>query len=417
MRNGESHVLAAISVDTLERRPMTFAPPAGSAERRVGDSGPAFSPDGRVLAFHRIFAAGISDIFLQDLGEDLSPLGEPRRLTFENRLALNPGWWPDGRAVIFTAGPYSTGRYLAKIVVPRATGTPPLPERLTAGEDAQSVAISPNGAVVYARNTVDSNLWRAELSRTDGAGASRIVASTRVEMQGRFSPDGRRLVFASERSGQYQIWISEADGNNQRQLTTLNGLAVNARWSPDGASIVFDARVKEDTDIYVVRVEGGEARKLTTTQSTDHLPSFSHDGRWIYFASDRSGRSEIWRLPSPGGDAIQVTRQGGHTAIQSPAGDLLVYSKVGPAGISLWWAPSAGGDETQVAEAITATADFVVARDGVYFTVSGAGVRTLQFAAFRSRTPRAVRTIPGTAQSFDVSSDGRWIVWEQSING
>jgi Tol biopolymer transport system component/aminoglycoside phosphotransferase (APT) family kinase protein len=410
-RKERAHVLVAFSLATGERRQLTGAVAAGTPI--VGDSGPALSPDGGTLAFHRIFAAGVADIFLQPLDGGFTPAGAAQRLTSENRLALNPVWSPDGRTIFFTTGPYSTGRYLARVAVPTAGGVAS-PERLAVGEDARSVAISKTGQLVYGRDMSDNNIWRLERWRdAQAAGPSRVIASTRADVQPRFSPDGQELLFASERSGQYQIWLSDADGANQRQLTAIDGIAINGRWSPDGASIVFDARTKEDTDVYVIGAEGGQARRLTTNPSVDHLPSFSRDGRWIYFASDRTGSPEVWRMPFEGGTATQVTRGGGHTAVESPDGRRLVYSKnLSP--VSLWHAPVTGGDEVPLAADIASTALFVVRAEGVYFAVRHAdGTRSLRFASLEGGTEHTLRAMPGTARGFDISPDGRWLFWEQ----
>ncbi len=116
-----------------------------------------------------------------------------------------------------------------------------------------------------------------------------LATSTRVEASARFSPDGRRIAFASYRSGDQELWIAERDGSGLRQLTSLNApQLVVSGWSPDGAQIVFDAAIGGNSDIYVVSADGGPVRRLTTEASIDGVPSWSRDGRWIYFSSTRA---------------------------------------------------------------------------------------------------------------------------------
>ena len=110
-------------------------------------------------------------------------------------------------------------------------------------------------------------------------------------------PDGRRIVFHSDRSGSSEIWVCDASGGNPLQLTSLGRSNTGTpRWSPDGRRIAFDARLGRDGDIHVMDADGGAPRRVTTEPSDDVVPSWSRDGRWIYFASNRSGRWEVWKV-------------------------------------------------------------------------------------------------------------------------
>ena len=83
-----------------------------------------------------------------------------------------------------------------------------------------------------------------------------------------------------------------------------------------------------------------------TATQPDAVPSWSGDGRWIYFASDRARGLQVWKAPADGGPAIQVTRNGGFAAFESPDGRRLYYTKYDAAGI--WTVPVDGGDERLV---------------------------------------------------------------------
>ena len=102
-RNSDSEPLGLflVSVESGERRRLTSA-----KEKVVIDSQPAFSPDGRTLVFVREVAIGIRDIYLLSLSRDIQQIGEPKRLTFENRLTFSPVWNLDGQEIIFSSGPY-----------------------------------------------------------------------------------------------------------------------------------------------------------------------------------------------------------------------------------------------------------------------------------------------------------------------
>src|SRR5262249_13254447 len=150
---------------------------------------------------------------------------------------------------------------------------------------------------------------------------TQIAPSTRQEQQPQYSPDGKRVAFASARSGSQEIWITDANGANASQLTYFNGPATgSAMWSPDGRFLGFDSRPAGNPDIYIVAGDGGTPGRLTSEPSEDVVPSWSYDGKWIYFGSNRSGSFQIWKMPVEGGAAVQVTKFGGFHAVESPDG-------------------------------------------------------------------------------------------------
>src|SRR3954447_15694959 len=107
----------------------------------------------------------------------------------------------------------------------------------------------------------------------------------------------------------------------------------------------------------------------------DWCASWSHDGRSIYFMSSRSGQRQIWKMPSAGGAPTQITRRGGHTALESADGRFLYYAIGGPEGElkgtgGLWRVPVNGVDEVQVLPSVTFY-NFAIREDGLYFIPRG----------------------------------------------
>jgi Tol biopolymer transport system component len=248
-----------------------------------------------------------------------------------------------------------------------------------------------------------------------------LISSTRQDHSPQFSPDGKKIVFASDRSGSDEIWVCDSDGSHPTQLTFFDG-PVNGtpRWSPDGQQIVFDARLAGNADIYVMRAEGGRPRPLTQEPSHDVMPSWSRDGRWVYFCSNRSGAYQIWKTPAAGGQAVQVTKQGGFEAFESPDGELLYYTKGrGPGGI--WQMPVAGGEERQAPELLAAGywRYWAVQEQGIYFVAPVASARpAIKFFSFATRRVTQLGVlerdpIQGPA-GFTVSPDGRWVLYAQA---
>jgi Tol biopolymer transport system component len=377
------------------------------------DSQPAFSPDGRSVAFIREVAAGVRDIYLLTLSEDFRPVGEPKRLTFENRVTFRPVWTLDGGEIIFSSGPY-----LSPSLFRIAASGSGKPKRLASvGEDGSEAVIShPAHRLVYTRELIDANVWRLEVPGPHGKMSSpeKLISSTRDDRQAQFSPDGKKIVFSSNRAGSFEIWICDSDSSHAQQLTSLGVFCGNPSWSPDGQRIAFDSPVEGQWEIYVISVNGGKPKRLTNSPAADYVTHWSHDGDWIYFASDRSGESQVWRIAASGGEAARVTRKGGFAALESLDSQWVYYTKSDGAS-SLWRVPRDGGEENQVLQSVNQRA-FAVVTEGIYFVPrpDSAGRYSIQFFNFETKKIRSIATIEVPISEYlSVSPDGHWILYSQ----
>jgi Tol biopolymer transport system component len=403
---GGPHGLFLLAVDSGERRRLTT--PAPSA---VGDAGMTPSPDGRSLAFIRNSGVDVSDLYLLSLAADYTPKGEPRRLTFDNVAAGSPVWNPDGREIIFWSSRGGSPG-LWRIAASGSASPKPL---AAMGQVGYQLTISHQGdRLAYVRSMSDRDIWRLELPRP-GAKPDppvRFISSSENDQFPQFSPDGKRILFGSARSGNFEIWIADSDGSNLVQLTSFGVLTGAPRWSPDGSQIAFDSRPEGNTDIFVVDASGGKPRRLTTDPAADVTPSWSHDGKWIYFVSSRSGRFEIWKTPAQpegtGAQAIQVTKNGGFSALESPDGKFLYYAKEnGPT--SLWKVPVVGGEEVQVLDSLYFWSNFQVVHEGIYYVprpVSPSEYR-IEFYRFADGKTLAITTVDKDSFGITVSPDRR----------
>src|SRR5688572_16233912 len=181
--------LFLLSPDTGERRRLT-----------TGSSlSPAFSSDGRKLAFVRERNLS-SDVYLISLSGDFVPQGDPQRLTLLNETVASPAWTPDGREIVFSSGAHLAQRSLWRITA--SPGSSPRREPL--GEDSTNLTVSRNGRrLAYVRQFVDTDIWRIGLGgRTEvSSSAAKLISSTRHDYLPDYSPDGKRIVFNSHRSG------------------------------------------------------------------------------------------------------------------------------------------------------------------------------------------------------------------------
>lgn len=410
---GNNQRIVMVSVETGEKRPLT-TPPTPANDYR-----PAFSPDGRQLAFVRDW-----DLYLTAVGG-----GDERRLTTGSRGIDGLAWTADGREIIYDSG-QGGNRTLWR--VPVAGGEP---EALFSGGSIYSFpAIAKQGRqLAFVESYLDSNIRRLELPATaltsgrtgrgiaiNWAAMTKLINSQREDDSPQFSPDGKKIAFASNRAGSMEIWVCPSDGGSPLQLTRMVTPAGSPRWSPDGRQLVYDAQQQMQGDLFVIDAEGGATRRLTTEPSADILPSWSRDGAWIYFCSNRSGNRQLWKMPAAGGPAVQLTRQGGFEAVEAPDGKTLYYSK-GVRVNGLWTMPATGGAEQPVPELAHAGfwRSWTMTNDGIYFVANEGTTppRPLKFFSFATRQVTLIGTVdqdplwyvPGLA----VSPDNRWLLYAQ----
>ncbi len=413
-KNAPGQILL-ISADTGERLQQLTAPSLPNS-----DDQPAFSPDGKWIAFLRSFGPTRREVFVIPASG-----GEPQQLTSDKRQIWGLAWTGNGREIVYATN-RGGGMGLWRV---RASGG--APERLTVPSlNPTSPAISrQDDRLAYTEIYTDSNIYSYEGAGFAGHATpdkfSQPVAfltSSREDHSQQFSLDGQQIVFISMRSGSEELWVCNRDGKKLRQVTNFDGTPTGTpRWSPDGRWIAFDTRATGDAEVFIVNTEGGAPHNFTNSPSSyDATPSWSRDGQWLYFTSNRGGGGEnIWKQPVAGGAAIQLTHHGAGEGFESADGQLFYFSK-GRGGTGLWYVPAEGGEEKPVPELSNAGywRSWGLLAQGIYFIAKEETPRqTVKFFSFATRriTPLVMVgkdtlwSHPGLA----LSPDGRTLLLAQ----
>ncbi len=376
---------------------------------------PAVSPDGTRVAFVRQSSASVSDVYVVDRRS-----GREQRITNDGREVRGLAWLPDSRTLLFSSARNNAQQLWTVAAVAGAKPT----AFAAPGGSVLGPAVSRDGRLlVFTAATVNLNLWRQRLGPSvTGEAAIPVALSTGANMFPRYSPDGRKLAWASDRTGGWEIWVANADGSGAVQMTQLaeksNGRMLGTpRWSPDGKWIAFDARVRENCAIFVMEARSGaEPRLLEENTWEERNPSFSRDGQWVYFNSNRGGLVQIWKRRADGsGPAVRVTRHRGYDAAESAdGGELYFLPALSEPGI--WRAPADGSGE----EALLATLPYFarrhwdVAGGRIYFVGHNSEPRTLfRYDPRRQELVQVARLehdLLADTNGLTVSPDEQWVV-------
>ena len=272
-----------------------------------------------------------------------------------------------------------------------------------------------NGELAYSSLSTSLNIWRRDLLHPESP-AVELMPSSRAQSDAQYSPDGKRIVFASYRSGIQGIWISAADGSNLVQISNPHDESGSPQWSPDGNKIAFDSRPGDHWEIYVADVAEGKPRKLVTNISRVIRPHWSRDGKWIYFRSDGPGRTGIYRCPASGGEATAIAQDTDGLSPQESFDGKTVYftgSSARPVlrKVSLRALPGTASEGGDGLPRVSNAGVWTVSPGGIYF-VPAEAPKSLSYFDFATKQVRPIfEEDRYFGSGLSVSPDGRWILY------
>jgi Tol biopolymer transport system component len=272
---------------------------------------------------------GNTDVYV--VGAD--GLGQ-QRLTRHPGVDGNPAWSPDGRKIAFTRRARECCLEETYIYVMNADGS--RQQRLALGHVHFSVAWSPDGQkMLFERPNprhpavgLNPKDFAEDLHvmNADGSGQRNLTRRPVRDYAPVWSPDGRQIAWNRGR----QIWLMNPDGSGQRSLTpAAGGRSGGPDWSPDGRKIAFGGRAPTsppDGGIFVSNADGSERRRFT---QRGWSPAWSPDGRKIAFLTKRDRYSELYTMNADGSGQRNLTRSAG-TDLRfawSPDGKMIAFDR------------------------------------------------------------------------------------------
>ncbi|HSF17691.1 MAG TPA: hypothetical protein VLK65_19265, partial [Vicinamibacteria bacterium] len=385
-----------------------------------------WAPDGRSIAFTReLGGAGSEEVWILGVVELEDVARERPLLELKGWILLGPRWRPDGGRIAVTRGGLSnsSGGWRLLLVDP-ATGAS---EELAASDGFGMISNSAwdhrGTGLLYAASLNDIG------DLTGAPAAVRLLAprasprtlfwSSGLFPQGGFPPlsavfsilGSSRLIFDAFEQSQELREVDLVDGAT-RQLTRTLAADRQPAYSPDGRFVVFSSNRTGNLDIWLLDRDSRVLRQLTDDASQDWDPGFTADGRRVLFSSSRNGNLEIWSIDLDGSNARQLSADGvnAENPTMTADGDWVVYSSGNPDHPGLFRIRSDGSEASRITTGNHTTPE--VSPDGrwaLFVSTTGFSAR-VQFVEIETgRLASAGIDLGSTMRTTSISlGRGRW---------
>jgi len=312
--------IAFVSIPAGGQRTLQSITPAGGGLTTLDvssfiDWSPDWSADGRHLYFcsDRGRTMNLWRIPVDETSGAVK--GRPEATTVPDDYIGQISVARNGKILAYTQDLSHTSTYRVRLDGSRLAGEP-IPVRSSSHAELESSSQpSPDGAhIVFNTYRYQENLFVAGTS--DGS-LKRLSSSNANDRDGRWSPDGSRIAFQSNRSGTWQAWMMNADGGNPTQLSFDKADSVDPIWSPNGGRIAFS---QPDACVRILDL----SHKLSTGYTTAVLPLPSLDGGSIFFLAkswSRQGNLLAGSLHRKSGEPIGIGIQSVETGAVSQITD------------------------------------------------------------------------------------------------
>lgn len=375
---------------------------------------PHWSPDGKNIVFQNMERTKFSIKVVNVATRAVTALTDGR---FQD---LNPVWSPSGKHIYFSSY-RGGGLNIWRIEI---SGNAPVgaPQQVTvgSGQDLQ-LAMSPSGRqLAFAILRQNADLWRLPVSPLTGMATGNpegVVASTREDSRGAWSPDGTLIAFNSDRNGEMNLYVHSPADDSNRQVTKGPGGDFQPQWSPDGKRLAFFSSRAGNADIWRVDVSTGTLTQLTSDRALDINPFFSPDGAHIAFQSDRSGRLEVWVMKSDGSKQRQLSKIGvtGHFLRWSRDGASVTFRCPCGGKPQTYQVPLGGGDPVALSSEIVGGSHMSFSPD-YSLIMDVVGHKTIWVSPVVSGKPTKVYEFPDGESRIDYpvwSPDGKWVLFDR----
>jgi TolB protein len=231
-----------------------------------------------------------------------------RRLTTnDSKQHFYPSLAPDGKSVLYSAFLETDNYEIYELVLDSGSVN-----RLTNIYGVETAPeFSPNGSsLTYAKWNASTEHFQIIVANRNGSNPINVPRVNGWDPT--WSPDGKKILFASDSRGPIQLYTVDLDGRNMTAITNLPAIRGRSDWSADGNYIVTYSGPAWNRELFIMNADGSNSHQLTPSGGNSQGPSFSPDGKWVAFTAyfDKYGDDhgcEIYIIRIDGTDLRRLT--------------------------------------------------------------------------------------------------------------
>ena len=360
-------VIYRVSIETAKVEQITHLP-----KEIWGDVSPRVSHDGNYVAFVRGLP-DIADVYIKDLSTN-----KVRQVTNIKNSIDGFTWSNNDKSILLSAN-LDGSSSLWKIGLSGGSQ-----QKVLSGINMNDPFVSSAGnRLVYAETIVNSNIWKIDLKNPKKE--TMLISSSFNNFNPDISPDGEKIIFLSDRTGNQNLWICNKDGTNQTQLTFFNNSRRigTCKWSPNGQEILITSNID-----YILNASGGTPQAI---EQKGGWPFWSSNGAGLY--GSKYPENKLYFFSRDGKTEKQLTK--GTGIMPYLYGKYIYYIKEF-AQPDIWRVPVNGGEEMPVLQGIPDLQNraWVVAKNGIYFVRNNNNSPVLEFYDFTKKKIVHIADVP-----------------------
>ena len=382
----------------------------------IGNTYPVWSPDARFI----YFARGLTTPYDQDIWRIPSGGGKLERLTNHHSRVAYPTFLDERTLLYAGPRPDGSGSRLYAMDIDRR-----IPHAVSLGlEEYVSVAASADGRRLVATvANPTSHLWTAPITDhiVDEGAVSRFSLPAVRAAAPRFGPG--QVLFLSSKGGADGLWSFKDGAATELWRGSEGAVFAAPDISPDGTRICFVVRREERGHLYVMAADGTGSGRIAESLDARDTPSWSPDGSWIAVVASEGKEQPLFKIPLDGGAPVRLVGGINTNPVWSPDGKVIVYSERGGRGWNRLKAITPERQPFPLPEIrVTMGGNryrFLPGGKELVLTQSfrrDFGFWLLDLATGGLRRLTSLRPGFGVVKSFDVSPDGKQILFDRSQN-
>ena len=194
----------------------------------------------------------------------------------------------------------------------------------SAGEVSRCDVLS-RGRLVFARRLRRQNLREVPIGGAIAAGPRLLTEGNSIDRQPTYSPDGKRILFSSNRSGNLDLWTMDLANGALRQVTDDRAQDWDPAFTPDGRQILWDSDRTGHLEVWIANLDGSSARQVTQDGVDAENPTETPDGQWILYWSGNPEKRGVWKIHPDGSGAARLLETDAVGTDVSPDGRYVLF--------------------------------------------------------------------------------------------